>query len=84
MTVVSVEVEVHEAAIHTLMHMPIGVISQRVAAIAEACNAESTWGGYKSAAEVTDIGAMGVVWSIGDHDDEARRNRLVRNLGAGG
>lgn len=79
-----IEVTVNEAAVHQLMHECIGIVSARGAAVAAACNAESSWGGYESAAEVTDIGAMAVVWSIGDHDDEARQNRLVMNLGAGG
>ena len=80
----AVRVVVNPAAATELMHLTLPVIEEKVAAIAEACNADSSWGGYDSAAEVTAIGAMGVVWSIGDHDDEHRRNRLVMNLGAGG
>jgi hypothetical protein len=77
-------VVVDPGAVTELMHQCIDIVAERGQAIAAACNAESSWGGYESAAEVTYVGAMAVVRSIGEHDDEARTNRLVRNLGAGG
>lgn len=80
----STRIVINEAAVKALMHEPVDMIRDRVAAIAEACNADSSWGGYDSDAEVTEQGAMGIVWSIGENDDEARENRMVRNLGAGG
>lgn len=80
----SIRIVINEDAVHELMHQTVGLLAEKGAAIAAACNAESSWGGYESDAEVTEIGAMAVVWTIGEHDDEARQNRLVRNLGAGG
>lgn len=80
----AVRVVFNPAAVPVLMHSAVGILGQRAAAIASACNGESSWGGYESDAEVTSIGAIAVVWSIGEHDDEARQQRLVRNLGAAG
>lgn len=52
-------------------------------AIADACNAESSWGGYEFDGEVGPDGAEARVFSIGENDDDARRDRMVRNLDAG-
>ncbi|MFT4081186.1 MAG: hypothetical protein QM638_01240 [Nocardioides sp.] len=58
-------------------------LNRRGQAIADACNADSSWGGYESGpvdgAEVASVN----VWSIGENDDEARRQRLIRFMDAG-
>lgn len=58
-------------------------LEERAAAIAKACNAESSWGGYESGPVEEKDTARANVWTIGDHDDEARQQRLVKNLDAG-
>jgi hypothetical protein len=57
--------------------------ARRTKAIADACNSQSSWGGYRSEVEVYDDGPHGRVWSIDEASDEARAQRLVRNLDAG-
>ncbi len=52
-------------------------------AIAEACNSDSSWGGYFSAATTDGDRARARVWSADNRNDEARDQRLVRNLDAG-
>lgn len=57
-------------------------LDRRGQAIADACNADSSWGGYKSGPAPGKT-AKTNVWSIGDHDDEARKQRLPRNMDSG-
>jgi hypothetical protein len=61
----------------------IADVTGRVQAIENACNSQSSWGGYRSEVEVYDDGPHGRVWSIDEASDEARAQRLVRNLDAG-
>jgi hypothetical protein len=81
----SVKVVIHEAAVRELLTSAAvqSDLERRGAGIAAACNADSTWGGYESGPVPGDPTAKVNVWSIGADDDEARRNRLVRNLDAG-
>jgi hypothetical protein len=81
----NVKVVVHEGAVHELLTSTAVQrdLERRGAAIAAACNADSAWGGYDSGPVPGDPTAKVNVWSIGENDDEARRNRLVRNLDAG-
>ena len=54
-------------------------LEARAAAVADACNRDSSWGGYYSGA-----GSDGTVrvWSADARSDEARDQRLLRNLDA--
>lgn len=61
-------------------------IARRAEAISDACNAQSSWGGYDF--EVMNLStdhAEANVWTIDDRgvEDNARSNRLLRNLDAG-
>ena len=58
-------------------------IEKRAERIAAACNAQSSWGGYEWAPASSGSGAQ--VWSISDHAraDNARSNRMLKNLDAG-
>lgn len=62
-------------------------VARRTKAIADACNAESSWGdpkvggGYFHRAQASPT--LGRVWSIDKQRDESRKNRMIRNLDAG-
>lgn len=58
-------------------------IARRTKAIEDACNTQSEWGGYASSVSTEGKRVHGRVYSYGSHDDEARQNRMVRNLDAG-
>lgn len=58
------------------------LIKAKAKAIADACNAESSWGGYASAAAIHPDRVRGTVWSYDNRDDEARDNRMIKNLDA--
>jgi len=58
-----------------------GDLEQRAQAIADACNADSTWGGYHAAAGSD--GKSAQVWSADARNDEARDQRLIRFLDHG-
>lgn len=60
----------------------LAAVSEKVDSIAAACNADSSWGGYFSAASSTNGRARGRVWSADNRNDEHRDQRLVRNLDA--
>lgn len=47
---------------------------------AEACNSASSWGGYFTYAEVGNHRARAVVLAADGRTDEARDQRLLRNL----
>jgi hypothetical protein len=49
----------------------------------DACNEESSWGGYASTEDSDDVRARARVWSFDNRNDEARDNRMIRNLDAG-
>lgn len=56
-------------------------VTELAEATADACNSESSWGGYFHAATTDDTRARAKVWSADNRNDEARDQRLVRNLG---
>ena len=58
---------------------------RRGAAIRDACNGESSWGGYEMALRTEGKLVAVNVWSISAHAraDNARSNRLVNNLDVG-
>lgn len=60
-------------------------LERRAAAIAAAANAESSWGGYESEVDTSGSRPRARVWNIKPEaqDDEARNNRIIRNLDAG-
>jgi hypothetical protein len=57
--------------------------ARRTKAISDACNMQSSWGGYDWETEVWPDGPVGRVWSFDEASDEARAQRLIRNLDAG-
>lgn len=60
----------------------LDIISAKVDAIRDACNDQSSWGGYASGAAVHPDRVRGTIWSYDDRVDETRDNRLLRNLDA--
>jgi hypothetical protein len=58
-------------------------IEAKTKAVEDACNAQSSWGGYHSDVSVNDDRIRGRVWSSDNRNDEARDNRLIHNLDAG-
>lgn len=82
-----VRLDWHRAAgLEALVKSPeaLAIVEEKAQAIAAACNAESSWGGYDSAARIDNDRARARVWSFDDRDDEARDNRILKNLDAGG
>lgn len=76
-----VRIDWNQQGFRDLMRDP-ALVEGRGERIADACNADSSWGGYYSAVSVSDIRARARVWSIGGNG-EARKQRLIRNLDAG-
>lgn len=60
------------------------LLDQMGKAVADACNAESSWGGYHYAVHVDERRARVHIWSADRRNDEARDQRLIRNLDAAG
>lgn len=60
----------------------VEMVKEKAGSIAEACNSQSSWGGYFSSANTTGERARGHVWSADNRNDEARDQRMVRNLDA--
>ena len=73
----------NERNIDALPTLPTAVadLTRRVAAVADACNRQSSWGGYAYEVEVFDE-PVGRVWSFDEAADESRAQRLIRNLDA--
>lgn len=61
----------------------LGIIQEKVDAIRDACNEQSSWGGYASSAAIHPDRVRGTVWVADDRVDETRDQRLLRNLDAG-
>lgn len=82
-----VRVEVDREAIRQLLRSSEArdMLARKAKAVEDACNADSEWGGYHSAAGVGPDRARARVWSVGPaaNEDNARNQRLVRNLSAG-
>ena len=62
-----------------------GVLDAAAKAIADACNSDSTWGGYYYAVNTDGKWPRARVWNVkrGASDDESRNNRLIKNIDAG-
>lgn len=74
----------HPAGLAEAKRLAGAELGTRAAAIAEACNAESSWGGYFSEVDLGDPDhPVARVWSADARDDEARDQRILRNLDAG-
>lgn len=60
-------------------------MARRAEAIKDACNGDSSWGGYESGLEERNWRASANVWTIDNRGlkDEQRWNRLLRNVDAG-
>lgn len=79
-----VRLKFHRQAIEEIEKSPeaLALVQQKADAIADACNGQSSWGGYFSAAEVNSDRARARVWSADGRNDEARDQRLIKNLDA--
>lgn len=79
-----IRVKVRRAGVRELMtsEAALELIKGKAEAVAEACNSQSSWGGYFSAASADASRARAKVWSADRRNDEARDQRLVRNLDA--
>jgi len=80
-----VRLEFNREALRQIMSGPEAraLVNGMADATRDACNAESSWGGYESADASDDIRARARVWSYDNRNDEARDNRMIRNLDAG-
>jgi hypothetical protein len=61
------------------------LIADRTKAVEDACNAESSWGGYASATSDDGTRVRGRVWSYARQDGKGkteRAQRMIRNLDA--
>lgn len=78
------KVVINNPAFEELIHSSKVVedIRARTTAVEQACSAQSGWGGYASSVSTVGNRPHGRVYSIGRHDDEARHNRMIRNLDA--
>lgn len=78
---------INKQAIAALMRHPdvVDDLKRRAKAIADAANADSSWGGYYSEVDTSGRRPTARVWNIkhGASDDEARNNRMIRALEAG-
>ncbi|AKU15749.1 hypothetical protein [Luteipulveratus mongoliensis] len=60
------------------------MIRNKAEAVAAACNAESSWGGYEVADDSEEpIPARAVVIDIAEPSTDTRADRMIRNLAAG-
>lgn len=79
-----VRIVVNPAAVKELLQSDevLADVTRRTEAIEQACNQDSSWGGYASEVEMTEDGPVGRVWSFDERADEARAQRILRNLDA--
>ena len=81
------KVKFKNGAIRKLMADPAVVadLERRAKAVADACNVQSSWGGYHSAVSTEGNRPRARVWSVGPKADEdnARNQRMLRNMDAG-
>lgn len=80
-----VRVKISRAALRELMQTE-ALVAGRTKAIEDACNGQSSWGGYASSVNTDGTRARGTVWSYARQDGKGtteRANRMVRNLDAG-
>lgn len=82
-----VEFTVNKKAMVALMRHPAVVndLARRAKAVAEACNAQSKWGGYEWDVDTSGSRPRARVFNIKHDasDDEARNNRMIRSLDFG-
>lgn len=83
-----VRVKINHNGISELMRGPKAeaLIENKTRAVVDACNAQSSWGGYGSATEDDGTRARGRVWSYARQDRKGqteRVQRMIRNLDAG-
>lgn len=74
-------VEINPAGMAEIRRLAGAMLAERATAIEDACNAQSSWGGYHSAVDSSGMTAR--VWSADRRNDEARDQRLLRFLDAG-
>jgi hypothetical protein len=82
-----VKVTIKRTGITDLMSGPgaRAEIERRTKAVEDACNGESSWGGYASATDHDETRARGRVWSYARQDGKGqteRAKRMIRNLDA--
>lgn len=60
-------------------------VARRTKQVADACNSQSSWGGYNSEVNIDGERPVGRVWSIGKSDRPGgdRALRLIQNLDKG-
>ena len=75
---------IHTDALAEVKRLAAEELGARAAAIAGACNAESSWGGYFSELDLGNPDfPVARVWSADDRGDESRDQRILRFLDAG-
>lgn len=73
----------NQAGVSAILDAASRLVAERAKAIADACNADSSWGGYESEVETgADGTAVARVWAIDESSNESRNQRLLRNLDA--
>lgn len=78
----AVKLTFKRGAIQELAGLLHGEIQDRAQAVADACNAESQWGGYESG-DASGDWPRARVWNSDSRNDEARDQRLIKALDAG-
>lgn len=60
-------------------------LERRIKAIQDACESESSWGGYFTAVTVDSERATAKIWSLSSNlgENHNRHQRMIRNLDAG-
>lgn len=76
----------NRAGIRAAMAAVAPDLGRRAQAVADACNASSSWGGYVVVRDDTPVRPRFVVINIkpAAAADESRNNRLLRNVSRGG
>lgn len=78
------KIVIHDAGLAEIRRLAGAELEARAAAIAAACNAESSWGGYFSELDLGNPDfPVARVWSADDRGDESRDQRILRFLDAG-
>lgn len=78
-------VKMSKNGLRDLMSGPeaIAMLERKAEAITNACNGDSSWGGYEHADRSSSTRARQHIWSADARNDEPRDQRLFRNLDAG-
>lgn len=77
-----VRMKFNKGAIKQLLTMPAAqaMVDREGERVASACNGQSSWGGYHAASEPGGSRARARVYEGDARNEEARNQRLVRNL----